>query len=59
MTVYPELTDAENGEILRARQSGFSAMYPSFPNAEAQARNTLAGAREWLSSLGPQEEKGR
>ena len=45
---YPELTDAENGEIRMARAAGMAAFYPAYPNAEAQARNTLAAARTFL-----------
>ena len=44
---YPELSDAENAEIRKARQAGYAAFFPSYPDALAQARNTLAGARQF------------
>jgi hypothetical protein len=49
---YPELTDAENDEIRRARRQGFAAFWPTFPDAESQCRNTLAGARKFLAEKG-------
>jgi len=47
---YPELTDKENALIVRAREAGYAEFFPAYPNAEAQARNTLAGATRFLAS---------
>lgn len=47
---FPELTDSENEEIHIARRAGFAKFYPVFPDALTQARNTLAGAREFSKS---------
>lgn len=46
---YPELTDTENAEIVQARNTGYAAFFPAYPNADAQSRNTLAGARTFLA----------
>lgn len=45
---YPELSDAENEEIRKARRAGFARFFPAFPSAESQSRNTLAAARQFL-----------
>lgn len=47
---YPELSLAENDEIRVARRAGFASMYPAYPNAEAQARSTLDGARKFMAT---------
>lgn len=47
---FPELTDAENNIVFRARLKGFASCFPCFPSAEAQARNTLAAATKWLET---------
>ena len=47
---YPELTDSENEEIRKARCAGFAVFYPVSPDAETQARKTLAGARAFNST---------
>lgn len=46
---FPELTDSENEEIWAARNAGFAKFYPAFPDAEAQARKTLNGARDFMA----------
>lgn len=46
---YPELSAEENKLIRRARRAGFANMYPAFPNAEMQAKRTLAGAKKFLA----------
>jgi hypothetical protein len=45
---FPELTFEENEEILEARSWGYWSQYPAYPDAEAQARATLKGARNYL-----------
>lgn len=49
-TPFPELTEDENEVVFEARACGFASFYPALPDAEAQARNTLAGARKWLET---------
>lgn len=44
---FPELSHEENEEIWKARNSGFAAFFPAFPDAETQAKNTLQAARKW------------
>jgi hypothetical protein len=47
---YPELTAEENTDIRVARRLGLAVMYPAYPNAEAQSRNTLKAARAYLKA---------
>lgn len=47
---YPELTAEENTDIRVARRLGFASMFPSYPNAKAQSRNTLTAARKWIKA---------
>lgn len=46
---HPELTADENAEIVQARNAGYAAIFPAYPNTDAQSRNTLAGARAFLA----------
>lgn len=46
--MFSELTKEENAEIQAARNAGYAQFFPCIPNAEAQAKNTLAGARAYL-----------
>jgi len=46
---FPELSYEENEDILQARAWGYAVFFASMPNAAAQARNTLAGARQYLA----------
>lgn len=46
---FPELDESENDEIFVARLAGFGSCFPAFPSAEAQARNTLQAARQFLA----------
>lgn len=48
---FPELTHDENEVIHEARALGYGPCFPCYPTAEAQARNTLAGARAFLDRL--------
>lgn len=48
---FPELTDNENEEIREARREGFAEFWPVYPNGEAQANNTLRGARRFLRGI--------
>jgi hypothetical protein len=43
---FPELTEEENDEIFIARLSGFGPCFMAYPDAETQARRTLAAARK-------------
>jgi hypothetical protein len=45
---FPELTEEENDVIFQARLAGFGPCYAALPDAETQARRTLAGARAFL-----------
>jgi hypothetical protein len=47
---FPELSEAENDEIFCARLAGFGLCSAAYPDAEAQARRTLANARRFLES---------
>ena len=42
------LTPGESREILRARQRGMACYFPAYPDAEAQAINTLRAARKFM-----------
>lgn len=53
---FPELTAEENETIHEARAAGYVSCYPAYPDAEAQAQKTLAGARKWLEEH-PAEEQ--
>jgi hypothetical protein len=48
---YPELSAEDNELIRKARRAGYAAMFPAFPTAEAQSRNTLNGARKFLREV--------
>ena len=47
---YPELCDADNNLILRARLSGFAAFYPAYPSAQSQV-TTRSGPQSSFSAL--------
>jgi hypothetical protein len=49
---FPELTEAENAVIRRARGKGWATYYPVLPDAATQARRTVLGARRFLASRG-------
>lgn len=49
---FPELTWEENEIVHEARACGFASCFPCYPTAEAQARNTLAGAKRFLETHG-------
>lgn len=49
--MFPELTDRENFIIEQARLAGFAECWPCVPSPEAQARNTLAGAKKWIDEV--------
>lgn len=55
-TGFPELTRDENICIRDARKRGYAAFFPCYPNAEAQARNTLKGAKVFLEKLRETED---
>lgn len=48
-TAFPELTPEENSEIRAARDNGSADFWPCIPSADAQAKNTLTGARKFNS----------
>lgn len=50
ITQFPELTADENKVIDRARECGYSEYYPCL-NADEQAKNTLAGAKKFLTEI--------
>lgn len=62
---FPKLSNADNEVIWRARELGFASFWPSYPTAQAQADNTLAGAKRFLKERDEQilrfavEEAGR
>lgn len=45
---FPELTEAENDVIFRARLAGYGSCFAAWPTALAQAQATLAGAAKFL-----------
>jgi hypothetical protein len=47
---WSELTGEENEIIFEARACGYAAYFPAYPDVEAQARRTLAGALRWLQT---------
>ena len=51
--VFPELTAIENNLIHHACRQGFATFSAAFPNAETQARSTLANAQQWLLTVKP------
>ncbi len=48
---FPELTHDENEIIHEARTKGFGSSFPAYPDAEAQARNTLNAAKKHLETI--------
>ncbi len=51
MSDFRQLTEEENKDIRQARAWGYAVFFPALPDAEAQARNTLAGARKFLNAF--------
>ena len=49
--MFPELSEAENATITRARSLGFAEYFPAIPSATAQALNTLRAANFFLDDL--------
>ncbi len=48
MSDFHQLTEEENEDIRQARAWGYAVYFPALPDATAQARNTLDGARKFL-----------
>mgnify|MGYP001440925406 CR=1 FL=1 len=54
---FEELTPEQNQIIKEARDLGYAGYYPSFPDSQAQAINTLDRAIDFLKRRISEEEK--